>query len=243
MGVINRIAVVPYPPLLIPELTVRAGAETEQLRSACLRAVSSLTDVTAEWVAVGADHSGPSVYGPDTAGTFAGFGVDVPVTFGSGRESAADPGLPLPALVAGWLRERAGAHQVTAHLLAVGATPEESRAFGARLERSSGADPVGLLLLGDGTNRRDDRSPFPPDERAAAVDELIRAALATADPARLLELDADLAVELGVRGRSALQSLAGVVESAGGAWRGELLYSGTPFGVTYHVAVWSRRDS
>lgn len=73
-GVITRVAVVPYPPLLVPDLTVRAGAETEYLRNSCLRAVSSLTEIAAEWVAVGADRSGPAELAPETTGTFAEIG-------------------------------------------------------------------------------------------------------------------------------------------------------------------------
>lgn len=240
MGVINRIAVVPYPPLLIPELTVRAEPDLQQLRSACLRAASSLTEVTAEWVALGADRSGPLVFGPATTGTFAGFGVDVPVTLGGSPGSSPAPELPLPVLVAGWLRGQVGATRVTAHLLADDAEPEECRARGVRLQQESGSAESALLVLGDGTNRRDQRSPFLPDERAGEVDERIRSALAEADPAGLLELDPGSAAELGVRGRAALQAMAGVVEAAGGSWQGELLYSDGPFGVTYHVAVWSR---
>jgi hypothetical protein len=45
-----------------------------------------------------------------------------------------------------------------------------------------------------------------------------------------------------VEGRPALQGMAGAAESEGGVWSAELLHSGTPFGVTYHVAVWSRSD-
>ncbi|GAA4863396.1 class III extradiol dioxygenase subunit B-like domain-containing protein [Saccharopolyspora rosea] len=236
---ITRVAVVPYPPLLVPELTVRPGAETEQLRNACSRAVSSLTDAAAEWVAVGTDPSGPRTCSPDTLGTFAGFGVDVRVTLGAGTGEP-DPALPLPALVAGWLREQAGARSVTAHLLAPDTSPEECRRQGRRLERDSGADPLGLLVLADGTNRSDESSPYAPDPRARPFDDRLRTALADADPTALLALDPAEAAELGVAGRAALQVLAGAVEEAGGTWTGELLHSATPYGVTYHVAQWRR---
>jgi hypothetical protein len=241
--VITRVAVVPYPPLLVPELTVRAGAETELLRGACLRAVSSLTDSAAIWVALGVDHLGSRRLGPDTAGTFAGYGVDVPVTLGRANETVTrDPLLPLPALVAGWLRAQADAQQINMHLLGADTTPEECRRYGVALEHEVRAESVGMLVLADGTNCRNTRSPLPPDDRAEAFDEILRAALAEADPARLLGLDPVLAAELGVEGRAALQAMAAAVESAGGSWTAELLYSGTPFGVTYHVAVWSQGD-
>lgn len=234
---ITRIAVVPYPPLLVPELTVRTGPETGQLRSACLRAVSSLTDTAREWVVVAADRYGPRVLGPDTVGTFAGYGVDVAVSLGAAAHSTPDPQLPLPALVTGWLREQAGAERATVHVLGTGTAPNQCRELGASL--APGDDPTGLLVLADGTNCRDARSPYPPDDRAEGVDEQIRAALADADPARLLELDPDLCAQTGVEGRAALQALAGAAQAAG-RWDGELLYSATPFGVTYHVAIWAR---
>ncbi|WP_460956173.1 class III extradiol ring-cleavage dioxygenase family protein [Parasphingorhabdus pacifica] len=237
---INRIAVVPYPPLLVPELTVRAGAEVEQLRSACLRAASSVTEVAPEWVALGAEPSGSRVCGPETAGTFAGYGVDVPVTLGGRGGLPPDPQLPLPALMAGWLRGRSGADRVTTHLLPETAGPEECRARGARIEAAARPNPTGLLVLCDGTDRSDERSPVPPDERAAGFDARMRDALAGADPQGLTDLDAGLAGELGVRGRAALHAMVGVVSSAAGEWRSDLLYSATPLGVTYHVAVWSR---
>ncbi|MFI0466436.1 hypothetical protein ACH347_20345 [Saccharopolyspora sp. 5N102] len=231
---ITRVAVVPYPPLLVPELTVRADPETARLRGACLRAVSSLTESAAGWVALGVDQSGPVVLGPDAAGTFAGFGVDVPVTLGGA--GTPDPRLPLPALIAGLLREQAGARTVTTHLLAPDAPADECQRLGTELA----AEDVGLLVLADGTNRSDERSPYPPDERAKPVDEQIRAALADVDTNALLALEPELCAELGVAGRAALQVLPGVVAATGGTWRGELLYSATPFGVTYHVATWTR---
>ncbi|MBB5156267.1 hypothetical protein [Saccharopolyspora phatthalungensis] len=233
---ITRVAVVPYPPLLVPALTVRADPETARVRGACLRAVSSLTDSAAEWVAVGVDQSGPAELGPDTAGTFEGFGVDFPVTLGGG--GTPDPALPLPALIAGWLREQADARAVTTRLLAPDTPPNECQRLGAALAPES----VGLLVLADGTNRSDERSPYPPDDRAKPVDERIRTALAEVDTAGLLALEPELCAELGVQGRAALQVLPGVVAGTGGTWRGELLYSATPFGVTYHVATWTRTD-
>ncbi|RKT82407.1 hypothetical protein ATL45_0654 [Saccharopolyspora antimicrobica] len=214
---------------------MRADAETARLRGACSRAVSSLTECAAEWVAVGVDRTGPVVLGPATAGTFEGFGVDVRVTLGG--TAAPDPELPLPALITGLLREQAGARSAPVHLLAPDTPAEESR----RLGESLAAESVGLLVLADGTNCSDERSPHPPDERASGLDEQIRTALAEVDTAQLQALDPQLCAELGVEGRAALQVLPGVVAASGGTWRGELLYSATPYGVSYHVAIWTRQ--
>lgn len=232
---------VPYPPLLVPELTVEIRPEIEQLRSACLRAASSLTDSARRWAAVGVDRHGPVELAPGTVGTFAGYGVDVPVDFGGESGVVPDPLLPLPALVAGWLRGEVGADEVTTHLLGPETPAAECREFGARLARDG--EPVGLLVLADGSACRRERSPYPPDDRAEEFDEDVRQALATADPDRLLRIDSRLAQELHVEGRAALQVLAGALQATGAAWEGDVLYSGTPFGVTYHVAVCSRRDA
>lgn len=228
---ITRVAVVPYPPLLVPALTVRADAETERLRGACLRAVSSLADSSAEWVAVGVDQSGPIRFSSDTAGTFAGFGRDVQVSLGGSAEP--DPRLPLPALIAGLLREQAGARAVDVRLLAPGTPAEECRDLGSELAATGTA----LLVLAEGTNRADERSPHAPDPRARPLDDRLAEALAEVDAEALRTLEPELCAELGVP-REALQVLPGVV--AEGTWRGELLYSDTPFGVAYNVATWTR---
>lgn len=239
---ITRIAVVPYPPLLVPELTVRAGAETERLRQACLRAVSSLTDSTSRWVALGVDRNGPRLLDPHTAGTFAGYGVDVTVALDASAAdtSAPDRLLPLPALTAGWLRAQARAEQVTTHLLATDTSPDDSRAFGARLRESGAADPCGLLVLAEGALYT---VGYQPEEGVEQLDEQVRQALADVDPAALLGLDVEQCRHAGMEGRAALQALAGVVGPEPTTWSGDLLYSATPYGVSYHVAVWSRNDA
>ncbi|MFB9568817.1 hypothetical protein [Saccharopolyspora hordei] len=155
-----------------------------------------------------------------------------------GGTAPVDPGLPLPVLVTGLLREQAGASSATVRLLAPDTPAEESR----RLGESLVAEADGLLVLADGTNCSGERSPRPPDERAAPLDEQLRTALAEVDVDRLRALDPRLCAELGVDGRAALQVLPGVVAAGGGTWRGELLYSATPHGVTYHVATWTRQD-
>lgn len=237
---LTRIAVVPYPPLLVPELTVRAGPETEQLRGACLRAVSSLTDSARTWVALGVDRYGPRRITPDAVGTFSGYGVDVTVSLGGGEGiSRPDPLLPLPALVAGWLRARAGAEAVTVDLLATEETRQESRDHGAR--RALSETSVGLLVLTDGARAGGGSARSARDD-AAQVDERIRRALEAADTGSLLDLPPDRCARAGLRGRAALQALAGAAETEGKVWTGRLLYSEAPYGVGYHVAVWSRTD-
>src|SRR5829696_9031877 len=141
-------AIVPQPPLLVPELVGAAAAEIEPLRAACQQAVRRLA--AQRWHAVGVDGSGPATVPPDTEGSFRGYGVDVPVSLSSGP-SVARP-LPLPLLVAGWLRGHAGAHTVSGELMHPAATPTDCLARGKELGYELSHDPSewGLLMLADG---------------------------------------------------------------------------------------------
>ncbi|MEX3742211.1 hypothetical protein ABFW12_28645, partial [Mycolicibacterium porcinum] len=99
---LSAIAIVPATPVLVPELVGAAAAEVAGLRAAATAAAASLPP---QWLAVGV---GPrdAVYGSDCAGTFAGYGVDVPVALGPGPVGEPSE-LPLCALVAGWIRGQA----------------------------------------------------------------------------------------------------------------------------------------
>ncbi|GAA3851471.1 class III extradiol dioxygenase subunit B-like domain-containing protein [Saccharothrix violaceirubra] len=223
---IPRLAVVPHPPLLVPELVPGAVADTAAVRAACVAAARELTALSPDWVAVGVDPSGPRVVERVTS-TFRGFGVDVPVRLSDDAVDH-DPELPLPALVAAWLREQAGARSVRVHLVAPDTPLDECLALGADLAGGP------LLVLGDGSHRHGERAVGRADERAGAFDDEVGRALAEADRDALKALDTDLAAELGAAGRAAWQVLAGVP----GDWRCVRSEFSAPFGVGYHVAVW-----
>jgi hypothetical protein len=236
LTVISRAVVVPHPPLLVPELVTGAVAETEPLRTACVTAARELTEVSTDWLAIGVDQNGPTLIPPIARGTFLGYGVDVPVGLARGADAPVDPDLPLPALIAGWLRERADARTVRVQLL----PPELSVADCFDLGADLAADPLpmGLLVLADGPNRIGEAAPARPDERAEPFDDDLRVALGKPDPAAIAAIDPALATELGVTARPALQVLAAVALAGGQSWRSRELYSGAPYGVGYHVAVW-----
>ncbi|WNV83615.1 hypothetical protein [Umezawaea sp. Da 62-37] len=230
---ILRLAILPHAPLLVPELVGGAADETEPLRAACVAAARELADSSPHWVAIAGDPSGPRTIGPDISGTFRGYGVDVPVAL-SAVESSSDPALPLAALVAGWLRARAGALDVRVELVHPALPTADCLAVGKRL---ADEPEVGFLVLGTGSHRHGDASVGRPDDRAGPFDDGVRAALAAADHGALLALDPAVAAELGADGRAAWQVLAGLA-GATGPWRcarSELL---VPYGVGYHVAVW-----
>ncbi len=241
-AVIARVAVVPHPPLLVPEVAAGAAVETASLRAACLAAAGALAAAATRWVAVAAvDVAAVDDAAAGAAGTFSGYGVDVTVGLGP-QPGAASDDLPLPLLVAGWLRGRVGPRSVTVHpdTVSSGTAPVDCvRAGRALAERlAAGSEPVGLLVLGDGAATHTLRAPGYFDVRAEGFDAAVAAALGSANLAVLLALDAQLATELRVAGREAWQVGAAAAQAAATAWRGELLHSAAPYGVAYHVAVW-----
>ncbi|ALI26471.1 class III extradiol ring-cleavage dioxygenase family protein [Mycolicibacterium fortuitum] len=225
---LSAIAIVPATPVLVPELVGAAAAEVAGLRDAVIAAAGSLPP---RWLAVGV---GPrdAVYGPDCAGTFAGYGVDVPVSLGPGP--AGEPAeLPLCVLVAAWIRGQATPHAgVDVHAYAasspVGEALAQGRALRARLDDSP--DPVGVLVVADGLHTLTPSAPggYLPDSVATQQD--LDDALATGDVAALIELPEP------VLGRVAFQVLAGLVGSEPGSARE--LYRGAPYGVGYFVGEW-----
>ena len=100
-----------------------------------------------------------------------------------------DPFVPLPVLVAGWLRGEAGAEDVSieAQVLPRDATCHECVGTGTRLisraERS--ADPVALLVVADGAATHTARAPGTFHPGAEAFDREVATAFATGDSATL----------------------------------------------------------
>jgi hypothetical protein len=234
------VAVVPEPPLLVPELATGAAAETAALRAACRAAAHRLAAAATSWIAVGADAGGRRTVSADARGSFVGFGADAgaAVVVGLAPHAAGpvDPALPLPLLIAGWLREGLPV-TVRGELVAPDADPADCRALGAALAAAVDED-VALLVVGDGAATHTEKAPGYLDERAGPFDDAVAAALAYADTAALAALDPALAAALWASGRAPWQVLAGATEGA--RWKGELLHSAHPFGVGYHVAVWQR---
>jgi hypothetical protein len=149
--------------------------------------------------------------------------------------------LPLPMLVAGWLRGQVDPDRAVVHgRLVDPATPvADCRRLGAAVAAEIGPTDLawGLLVLGDGSGPV---YPLggPAEQHRRRVDTAAREALAYADAGALLELDPDLGRELAVSGRAPWQVLAGAARATRIPWRAELLHSSAPYGVTYHVAVW-----
>ncbi|MGV9409912.1 hypothetical protein ACWDOP_08365 [Nocardia sp. NPDC003693] len=246
-------SLVPSPPVLVPRLGGAAGTAAEgevaALRAAVRRAATELAEAADQWIVVGAADA-DRVLGPETVGTFRGYGVDVRAGFTEtpldDNSAIADPTLPLPALIGAWLREQVAPHAVAqARLVAADTPAAECVAFGSCLRGSLDAGPAryGVLVVGDGAATLTTASPGYFDERAADVQAEIDRALSAGDRRALAELDPGLCAELHIGGRAAYQILAGLFQPEAADPKVETLYSAAPFGVSYHVSVWHPEGS
>ncbi|MEV6768428.1 hypothetical protein AB0N05_07320 [Nocardia sp. NPDC051030] len=236
-------SLIPSPPALVPELGGAAGAANDGdvavLRTAVLTAAAELASRASRWIVVGSDHAN-RVIGADAVGTFRGYGVDVRVGL-SGVVGKPDPELPLPVLIAGWLRAQVAPDAVAeARLIDAESSAAECVAFGARLraELDAETEPYGVLVIGDGAATLSLKAPRYFDERAEGVQAEIDRALAAGDRAALAALDQRLCAELDVAGRPAYQVLAGLFDTDDIGPKVETLYAAAPFGVAYQVSVW-----
>lgn len=221
---LTAVAIIPSAPVLVPELAGAAAAELADLRAAVLTAAGALPD---RWVVVGAADTDVLI-GPAAAGTFAGFGVDVPVALSPGEHPVQF--LPLAALIAGWVRGQvrpAAVAQVRCYgplhdAVAIG------RAL--RAELATVADPVGVLIVADGCHTLTPSAPGGYEPADVAVQNDLDDALAGGDPSALAGLPA------AVVGRAAFGVLAGLTERA--PRTATELYRGAPYGVGYFAGVW-----
>lgn len=214
--------------MLIPALAGAAAAEVADIAAAARTVAATLPD---RWIAVGVGTA-EQIIEPDTRGTFAGFGADVPVTLGDQAPPQVSP-LPLCALVAGWLRSQVNPRaQVQVRVYPADLDAAAAAARGRELRAGIDADPeaVGVLVIADGANTLTPAAPGGYDPQSEAVQASLDAALGTGDTAALTRLPE------GVLGRVAYQVLAGLASRPAGA---EQLASAAPYGVGYFVGAWT----
>lgn len=245
-GVFSLAALVPSPPVLVPQLGGAVARVPEAaddpvaaLRAAALTAAGALAGVP-RWLVIGA---GPADQLLDDAsiGTFRGYGADVRVALSDVRNGEPDPELALPALVAGWLRGQVAPDAVaSAHIVAADTAPDRCAEIGAELRATLDRtpEPAGVLVVADGTATLTLKAPGYLDERAAEVQQELDTALSGGDRAALRTLDPALCAELVMAGRAAYQVLAGLFAADAADPDVETLYRDAPFGVGYHVSVW-----
>lgn len=222
------IALTPSAPVLVPELAGAAAAEVAGLRDAALAAVATLSK---RWIVIGV---GPAdrVIESNVGGSFAGYGVDVPVLLAPGA-AATVVDLPLCALTAGWLRGQAAPDASAAvRVFAADHDADAALKFGRALRTEIDAigESIGVLVVADGANTLTPSAPGGYNPDALAMQESLDEALATGDGAALGRLP-----EL-IIGRVAYQVLAGLTEDQ--TYETTELARGAPFGVGYFVGTW-----
>ena len=231
---LSAIAIVPSAPVLVPELAGAAAAEVTDLAAAVLAAAALLP---ARWMVIGTgrhdDVLGPD--GPNSMGTFAGFGADVRVQLSPRAHDGAEPPVELPvcALLAAWVRGQVrpeATAQVRLYCIDHDADTVLSCGRRLRAEIDQLPDPIGVLVVADGANTLTPAAPggYDPDNAAAqlALDD----ALANGDIAVLTRLPQQ------ILGRVAFQVLAGLAEP--GPRSAKELYRGAPYGVGYFAGAW-----
>ena len=220
--------------MLVPELAGAAAAEVAELTAAVLAAASLLPS---RWIAVGTGAAdevlGPD--GPNSRGTFAGFGADVRVALSPRAHDGAVPPLDFPvcALLAAWVRGQARPEagvQVRVYRRDHDAEAALARGRRLRAEIDRAPDPIGVLVVADGANTLTPSAPggYRPGDADAqlALDD----ALANGDVAALARLPPQ------ILGRVAFQVLAGLAEP--GPRTAKELYRGAPYGVGYFAGAW-----
>lgn len=228
---LSAIAIVPSAPVLVPELAGAVAAELAELHAATLAAAALLPE---RWVVIGTGAS-DDVLGPESVGTFAGFGVDVRVQLSAQVSDIAQPPAQLPvcALLAGWLRGQAQP-QASAQVRVFRVDHDVETALGRgrqlRAEIDRLAYPIGALVVADGANTLTPAAPGGYHPHNADAQEALDEALAGGDIAALSRLPQQ------ILGRVAFQVLAGLAEP--GPRSAKELYRGAPYGVSYFAGAW-----
>jgi hypothetical protein len=215
---------------MVPELASAAAAETEELRTA---AVSAAAGLPRRWIAVGVAPS-DGVHGAASAGTFAGYGVDVRVGLSAAAVHAEPVALPLCVLIAAWLRGLAGPQaDVEVPAYRADHAPDTAVGFGRQLRAQIDAadHEVGVLVVADGANTLTPSAPGGYDPDSVPTQAALDDALAAGDTEALTRVAA------GAVGRVAYQVLAGL--AGPGPRSAKEFHRGAPYGVGYFVGVWT----
>jgi hypothetical protein len=226
--VLSAIAIIPSAPVLVPELAGAAADEVAELRAAMVAAVAALPP---RWVVVGVGTA-DVVVGPESVGTFAGFGAELVVRL-SPQATGQPVELPLCALITGWMRDQAQPDaRAEVRVYAANHDAEAALALGRQLRTELGqlAEPVGVLIIGDGANTLTPAAPGGHHPTDVDVQRGLDDALGCGDVAALTRLPGH------VVGRVAFQVLAGLTEPAPRS--AKELYRAAPYGVGYFAGVW-----
>jgi hypothetical protein len=214
------VAFVPSAPLLVPQVAGGSAALDNDLRLACLEAVSRALDSEPEdVVVVGAAPTAGHWDGGHTW-DFAGFGVP--------RVPADErPPLPWPLGIGAWLLDECGWSGERRY---VGVDTDAEPALDV-------SDRSMVVAVADGSACRTERAPGHLDPRAEGFDDATADLLTRGDASALAEIDPTLARDLLCGGVPVWRLVAASVGASPVA-RAELLTHVAPYGVGYFVALW-----
>lgn len=234
--------------MIVPEVSALAEESLAELRAACDVAVAQMLAADPDVVLVLGAGMHAEAYRSGDWGSLQRYGVPVSAVLGAGA-CAGRGRLPLSLTVGAWLMQRT-AFDGDLQGFSVPDDAEESSLaqwsreiaqLGAAGGRAGSAEKVGLLVMGDGSARRDTTAPGYVDERAPAFDDAVAAALGTGDADTLAQLDAAEGRRLMVAGAQVwrLVGRAAALSRDEGTWRAHLLSAQAPYGVGYFVAAWT----
>ncbi len=225
---LSAISIIPSAPVLVPELAGAAAQEVAELRAATVAAGAALPP---RWIVIGVGGA-DDVVGPDSVGTFAGYGADVAVQLSPQARGLPTP-MPLCALIGGWIRALAQPDAVAqvrvyADSHDTAAAVDVGRRLRGEIDRSR--EPTGVLVVADGANTLTPAAPGGHQPADVEVQRALDDALACGDIAVLTRLPAQ------VGGRVAFGVLAGLGEPVPRS--AKELCRAAPYGVGYFAGVW-----
>ena len=232
-------AVLPHPPLLVPDVAAGAAHELESVRSACAAALDQVQSANPDLVVVVGVGSEHATFEPGSTGSLAGFGVPVQAAL-PGAPPAPGATLPLSLTVGAWLLGQVDDRPaLRAEAVPQEVAPAEAAAWGQRW--GAAANRVAVIAMGDGSAALTVKAPGYLVEGAEVWQRRVTQALADVDLDAIGAIDAEATAAFAVAGRPAWQVLAGAARATAagpGRWRGELLADESPYGVAYVVATW-----
>lgn len=235
-------AVLPHPPLLVPEVATGAAAELDDVRSACRSALADLRSSSPDLLAVVGAGPREFEFATGSMGTLRPFGVgfevrtpDVAVA-GAVSGEATEP-LPLSLTVAAWLLADVGWEGPALFYAVPNVLPaSDAAAVGRTLAMR--APRVAMLAMGDGSAGLSEQAPAHLVPGAAAWQEQVSQGLGTAATLQILRWTTADASRFAASGLAAWQVVAGAASDQ--EWSASLLWDSAPYGVAYPVASWRR---
>lgn len=254
---IGALVVLPGAPALVPGLMGVAAAELDALREAAQTAVVTALERLPEPPAVmvlgpgdrvagaadsptGAEETAPGRWAGRVSTADFGPPLELPPLPGA-ADGAADPAVPTALLGTRWvLGEVAEQRGDAARWSELTWLPSDG-SLGEAAIRAAALDtgPVLLVLALDGAASHGPKAPRAEEPSAASYDDSVVAALRSADPTRLTEVDPELGDGVGATAPELWSAVGRLL--ADREWQAQVCWAGHPYGIGYVVAVWTAR--